>query len=262
MTNHSNNMELWNRVEKTNPEYTKKANVKGNKITSIAPQYQIKQATEQFGPYGGRWGFSTMSFDYSLMDKGMIVFHANFFSPEGSFPIVNSVQLYKDADQTKIDDDFAKKVETDTLTKALSKLGFNADIFLGRFDDTKYVDQMVKEFTEERYDSEQLAKYHELFDTDNALGLYLFSQSIPDTVYDKLHSTHDKPKMENKKKANDLHAKGLSLFQDICDELDQMAIDGDVAAAEIIAPLKPEEKKVIAKKLKPETLEFLKNLPE
>ena len=45
-------------------------------------------------------------------------------------------------------DDFAKKVETDTLTKALSKLGFNADIFLGKFDDTKYVEQMKQEFKE------------------------------------------------------------------------------------------------------------------
>jgi hypothetical protein len=27
--------------------------------------------------------------------------------------------------------------ETDTLTKAISKLGFNADIFMGKFDDLR-----------------------------------------------------------------------------------------------------------------------------
>ena len=37
---------------------------------------------------------------------------------------------------------------TDFTTKALSKLGFNADIFLGKFDDTKYVQQMKQEFKE------------------------------------------------------------------------------------------------------------------
>ena len=45
------NLKLWNAVEKTDPNHTKKANVKGNKITSIKPQYQILQATKQWGSY-------------------------------------------------------------------------------------------------------------------------------------------------------------------------------------------------------------------
>ncbi len=142
------NLSLWNKVQETNPNYTKKANVKGNKITSIAPQYQILHATEQFGVYGKAWGFKSLEFDYTLKEMGMVVFNAVFFYPDGEFPIVNSVQLYKDGAMTKIDDDFAKKVETDTLTKALSKLGFNADIFMGKFDDTKYFDEMVDKYKE------------------------------------------------------------------------------------------------------------------
>ena len=39
----------------------------------------------------------------------------------------------------RVDDDCIKKVATDALTKGLSKLGFNADVFMGRFDDNKYV---------------------------------------------------------------------------------------------------------------------------
>lgn len=140
------NLELWEKVEKTNPEYTKNANVGGNKITSIAPQFQIKNATEQFGAYGITWGFKDMTLDYTLKDLGMVVFKAHFFFPNGTFEIINSVKLYKDNQKAKIDDDFAKKVETDTLTKALSKLGFNADIFLGKFDDIRYVDELKQEF--------------------------------------------------------------------------------------------------------------------
>lgn len=141
-----NNLELWNKVEKTNPNYTKKANVKGNNITSIAPQFQIMNATEQFGVYGTTWGFKNMNIDYSLMDKGLVSFKATFYFPEGEFETINSVSLYRDNAMTKVDDNFAKKLETDTLTKALSKLGFNADIFLGKFDDVRYLADVTKEF--------------------------------------------------------------------------------------------------------------------
>ena len=140
------NLDLWNKVEKTNPKYTKKANVKGNQITSIAPQFQVMNATEQFGSYGSTWGFKNMSIDYTLMDKGLVTFKALFYYPSGEFETINSIQLYRDNAMTKIDDNFAKKLETDTLTKALSKLGFNADIFLGKFDDVRYVEDLKKEF--------------------------------------------------------------------------------------------------------------------
>ena len=80
----NNNLELWHRVEKTNPKYTKKANVRGNKITSIAPQFQIMNVTEQFGIYGKTWGFKKLDLDYTLAETfGLIVLNAVFFSPNG-----------------------------------------------------------------------------------------------------------------------------------------------------------------------------------
>ena len=142
------NLELWNKVEKTNPKYTKKANVKGNNITSIAPQYQIMNATEHFGVYGQSWGFKSLNFDYSLKEEGLVSLKAVFFFPKGEFEIINSISIWRDNAKTKIDDNFAKKLETDALTKALSKLGFNADIFMGKFDDSRYVEEMKKEFAE------------------------------------------------------------------------------------------------------------------
>lgn len=141
------NLELWNKVEKTNPAHTKAANVRGNKITAIAPQQQIKNATEQFGSYGSKWGFKVAEFDYSMLEKtGIVVFNGVFYFPNGEFPITSSISAYKDGAQTKPDADFAKKVETDALTKALSKIGFNADVFMGLFDDHKYVQMMSDEF--------------------------------------------------------------------------------------------------------------------
>ena len=142
-----NNLDLWDKVEKTNPKYTKKANVKGNQITSIAPQFQIKNATEHFGVYGEKWGFKDIEIDYTLVPVcGLIYWKAIFFFPNGEFPATNSISIWRDGAMTKADDQFAKKVETDSLTKCLSKLGFNADIFLGKFDDIRYVEDMNQEF--------------------------------------------------------------------------------------------------------------------
>lgn len=163
----TNNLELWNKVEKTNPKYTKNANVGGNKITSISPQFQIMNATEQFGSYGSNWGFTDIEYDYSLTNTpvkisvtdyhtkkvsvvdtilGLVGFKATFFYPSGKFQISNSIKIFMDKAHSRIDDNYAKKLETDTLTKALSKLGFNADIFLGKFDDVRYVEEVKKEF--------------------------------------------------------------------------------------------------------------------
>lgn len=145
----SDNMKLWGKVCKTDPKNTKAANVRGNKITAIAPQTQIMAATEQWGPYGSGWGFKSISLCYDLFDKtGVIIFAGKFYFPGGEFPITASISGYKDGAQTKPDADFAKKVETDALTKALSKLGFNADVFMGLYDDHKYVQQMQTEFAE------------------------------------------------------------------------------------------------------------------
>lgn len=141
------NIKLWREVEKTDPKHTKKANVRGNKITAIAPQYQIMNATIQFGRYGDTWGFKELKRDYSLLDTfNLVVLDAVFYYPSGEFPISSSIKMYMNKENTMIDSDFAKKLETDTLTKALSKLGFNADVFMGRYDDVKYLEQVTKEF--------------------------------------------------------------------------------------------------------------------
>ncbi len=141
------NLELWNRVEKTNPKYTKNAKLSGREITAISPQYQIMQVTEEFGVYGEKWGFKNIILSYDLVEKcNLVVFKGTFFFPKGEFEIINSCKLYMDRAQTMVDDNFAKKIETDALTKAISKLGFNADIFMGKFDDVRYVEEMKKEF--------------------------------------------------------------------------------------------------------------------
>ena len=137
----SDNMSLWRSVEKTDPSHTKKVNQRGG-FTSISAHYQVMRATEVFGPVGTGWGY----------ECGEPIFH-------GAFVIVPVRVWYRDRANTfgpiygsaemmgnRPDSDAPKKAMTDALTKALSHLGFNADVFLGKFDDNKYVAQVQAEF--------------------------------------------------------------------------------------------------------------------
>lgn len=140
------NLDLWLKVEKTDTEFTKKVNQRGG-YTAIDPAYQAKVATEQFGAYGRGWGLSKSEFDYTLLESyGLITHVAEFFYFDGEtivrFPITNAINPGK---KERPDADWAKKVETNTVSKALSKLGFNADVFLGKFDDTDYIQDLENE---------------------------------------------------------------------------------------------------------------------
>lgn len=148
----NNNLELWDKVEKTNPDSTKDAKIGQMKITAINAQSQIKKATEMFGKYGHTWGLKDLEYTFmDVEDTKLAMLKSCFYFPEGEFEIHSSIKVcYKTNGANgylKIDDDFMKKIETDVTTKALSKLGFNADIFMGLYDDNRYVNQMKKEFT-------------------------------------------------------------------------------------------------------------------
>ncbi len=139
-------MKLWKAVEKTNPKYTKQVGF-GRKFTSVQAQYQIMCATEQFGAFGKGWGI-TREFFNPIID-GLIGYTAELWwkDSEGKhiFEINSSIATHSKSG--KLDDECFKKVSTDALTKGLSKLGFNADVFLGQWDDNRYVAQMKKEFS-------------------------------------------------------------------------------------------------------------------
>ncbi len=165
---------MWNKVEKTDPAHTKKAKIGGQSITAIAPQYQVMNATEQFGPYAIKWGFKDIDFDFSLVaTHKLIVFKGTFFCPDGECQIVNSAKIYMDRAETMVDADFAKKMETDALTKVLSKMGFNADVFMGRYDDHKYVAEMQEEFSgEPKPDGKALAAKYNAATPESAAAMW------------------------------------------------------------------------------------------
>lgn len=140
------NLDLWKSVEKTDEAFTKKAKKGAHHFTSISPTYQFKKATEVFGSYGQGWGIDTESEKFSTMEIGdtiLINYDAVLYYPDGKFPIHATEKLaYKTqgaSSYLKVDDEARKKVVTNAITKGLSMLGFNADIFMGLFDDIEYL---------------------------------------------------------------------------------------------------------------------------
>lgn len=132
------NLKLWKSVELTDPNYTKKVNQRGG-FTAISAAYQFKKATESFGAYGHGWGVRDCKYDYVSKPNGEIVevvLEAIFYYTSGT---VEGVFELSTCMPYRVGNDTRKKLLTDLTTKALSKLGFSADIFMGLFDDNKYI---------------------------------------------------------------------------------------------------------------------------
>lgn len=146
----NSNMKLWDAVEKTDLSFTKHVAQRGG-YTAISPQYQLMKATEQFGAYGAGFGLSKSDMSFELFESTGIVIHkAEFFyvldGKRYEFPITNAIEAARTTKNGRfVDTDFAKKVETNTVSKALSKLGFNADVFMGMLEDNSYVQELQNE---------------------------------------------------------------------------------------------------------------------
>ena len=142
------NMEIWNVLNKTNPNFTKPLpGYGGKKLTTIDPMYQIQMMTEIFGPVGKGWKYNV---DYKYQD-GLVFAEVcvQYYQDHKWYeygPVCSVQNLSKK--NGGLDDEAPKKAMTDAMTKAFSHLGMSADVFLGKFDDSKYVEQMKQEFSQ------------------------------------------------------------------------------------------------------------------
>lgn len=143
----SDNLHIWNAVQKTNPANTKKVTQRGG-FTSICAQSQLMEATRQFGPIGIGWGYEAAEpiFHDNLVFVRVTLWHGDRANTFG--PVIGGAE-WKNG-KGYLDSDAPKKATTDALTKLLSQLGFNADVFLGLYDDNKYVAEVTREFAAER----------------------------------------------------------------------------------------------------------------
>lgn len=161
------NWEALVAARKTDPRMTSQANVRGNRITAIDPTYQQSQAEKVWGLYGTSWGLRSFKIDVGDAvgnPNQYAILTGEFFYPGGQFPVVNGILTGSYA-QGKFDPEWPKKLVTNTISKALSMLGFNRDVFLGKFDDERYVRALNEEIeaTEvEHITTEQAKRIREL----------------------------------------------------------------------------------------------------
>jgi hypothetical protein len=152
MTDH---LELWHSVERTDPSQVKPITGKPYKGTSPKPYYLVQKATEKFGPIGIGWGFEIVNErveDGAVGDKVHIAHIRVWYKWGGEKGVVEHVGQTMFSGKNKngpfTDEDAPKKSVTDALVKALSMIGFAGDIFMGRYDDSKYVNELREEARE------------------------------------------------------------------------------------------------------------------
>ena len=138
-------MRIWQAVEKTDPAHTKHVSQRGG-FTAINANYQIMQATKQFGPIGIGWGY--VSGDPIFHDTLLFVPVTLWYGDRSNtFGPMLGCEEWK-SDKGRVDSDASKKATTDAITKLLSQLGFSADVFLGKYDNQKYVEELAEEFAD------------------------------------------------------------------------------------------------------------------
>lgn len=172
------NLKIWRSVMRTDPRFTKQMTGTGFEGTSINAEYMIMRATEIFGPIGSRWGFEILEdrmipgapFSEPVYEDkkfignrmlrdgdGTLIFEQNHSlkirfwyqteTDEGSVHAYGATPyMFKTKHGIKCDGEAQKKSLTDALKKALSLLGFSADVWLGLYDLPEYQAENSTEF--------------------------------------------------------------------------------------------------------------------
>lgn len=160
------NLSLWESVQATDPDYTKSFSRSGGfRGTAINHTYQQKRATQAFGPKGLGWGSKILDEKYA---EGAPILHPQHGVIGREVIHVVRIELWyvRDGQRGSVeafgqttfvgsnkhgvytDEEAPKKSLTDAESKALASLGFSADVHLGLFDDSKYVNDLSQRVAE------------------------------------------------------------------------------------------------------------------
>lgn len=152
------NMRVWDALIGTDPQHTstfKRAG--GFSGTAMRPMWAIKHMTEQFGPIGIGWGFEETGQKIIEAGEEMLVYSkASVWYADGAQIAHTPSQWGGDKIMVKrrdgsvqSDDEAPKKALTDAVLKCLSYIGLGADIHLGQFEDSKYVEEINQQYREQ-----------------------------------------------------------------------------------------------------------------
>ena len=157
------NLAIWNAVAETDPAFTKKFSRGGGfSGTAVNPTYLSWKATQVFGPVGIGWGVDVVRDGFQdgapMLTDGQVVgrecihwcYVRVWYKHNGETGEVyhygQTTFVGKNKYGPFTDEEAPKKSKTDGMSKCLAQLGFSADVHLGRYDDSKYVNDLRSKY--------------------------------------------------------------------------------------------------------------------
>lgn len=210
------NTELWDRVCTTDPSQVKKITGKQYSGNSPKPYWIVQRLTEEFGPCGIGWGFSIVGERierFGETDSLHIATVRLWYVLDGTRGEVEQIGQTKCSyvsGQGKfiLDEDAPKKSVTDALVKCASYIGFAGDIFSGRWDDSKYVEEAKRHYEDKTQADDDKA----MQEWRDGWIAYIQEASNPDDLKTRLEAA-----IAGAKEANDRAA--AQQFRKVAEEL-------------------------------------------
>lgn len=243
------NLTLWDRVAVTDPDFTKSfSTMDGFNGTAVSPIYNVKKATQAFGPVGIGWGYEIvderyingvpLGFDAEGNMWGTVIIHVLrlklWYMLDGKRGEVThfgqTTFVGKGEHGLFTDEDAPKKSLTDALGKCLSMLGFSADVYLGHYDDSKYVAAVQEKFKDKSKTGTPPLAAHRLetstahgnpsSSASSATGNSPGKPSDPAAWIDRIRSLQDDGHIEHARKEVPKYLKGDDLKK-VREEIDR-----------------------------------------
>lgn len=159
-------MRHWKILSPTDPKQTKPFQRPGGfKGTAIKPIWNIMRLTEHFGPMGVGWGTEEPKFN--IIDTGaggeilvFCVLQGWYLDHDGEKAVVWGIGgdrvCSKRSGAMFSNDEAYKMAYTDALMNAFMRVGMSADVYMGLFDDIKYLVKVREHYDNTRAIQEQI----------------------------------------------------------------------------------------------------------
>ena len=145
-------MKFWDKVKR--PPTSALKQIKGGRLqgmTDINPQWRLEAMTEHFGQIGLGWYYEIQKFwtESGYGGELMAFVHIHLYTKNDekwTMPIVGiggSSLVAKESSGLRANDEAYKMALTDALSVAMKQLGVGSDIYMGRYDGSKYKDEPV-----------------------------------------------------------------------------------------------------------------------
>ncbi len=152
----TDNLDIWNRVKQPPKDALK--TIKGGRLTGmtdINPQWRYRAMTEVYGSCGQGWDYKIDRLWLETSPTGDVAAFAQVtlrIFPKNETPldepqmipgIGGSMFVASEKAGLRTNDECYKMAVTDALSVAMKMLGVGADIYMGRYDGSKYADEKI-----------------------------------------------------------------------------------------------------------------------